>query len=782
MRFNPSSHLTTCSQASFSSGKWYLKGTDNLRTLLFAVALAATCAAAAAPQEAASRPKEVYAHYMACWPAVSGALPYAMGKMADDLSAEKDYCDLVGGRIVNWPLAPQHRAFTPDECAELEIRRAMRAGLDGFAIDAWAGGDGAKATLERLLAAAERLRAPFKLTICLDPSCHPKDKPTVEAFAESVRWWLGHRDSPNFAMRDGLPLIFGYSSGGIVPYAERSDPLPIEERLAHIAAGWARFRELVGEPVFLHGCLENMLPFNRDDWSREDFGEWAGGVFDAVGGFLGADGGRWGVDPRIRAGVARTRAEWSQPLWWQYDNKLGGIHSDAGTDALRRNWEAARESGSTLLQFVTWNDYGEETVLAPAYGTSYTLTRLNRHFALWWKEGKEPKPEQDELHVVFRKAPDAAWLAGTWPCGARSAKAPCVLEVVALLRKPGRVGVPGYGEWDAPAGFSFRQWEAKPGAVSARLYRRSWFTPWREVLRLDCPERVTDAPWREDFTQAAYGTNFDAEWAEDFGAGEPPLRWGDYGDIDGDGLPNWFEMLFFGRYPFLDTAAAADPAADPDGDGATNLDEFLRRTDPTRPDPEPRYEPGFAWRLADLAAAPALFNPSRDSRGAPVWRFEWRFGPAREIDLADSAGWNPCRDGGGATKRRAAFSPPRHPEFGYGAGFAFRDDGALETGGRHGCALALAWVSPVAGAVEIVAEAFASEGHGFILPTILNGGETVAQGRIGSGETATLRATLDVAPGDTIRYVADFRDAWGLKAFLRRLDITLLPAKETDTP
>lgn len=45
-------------------------------------------------------------------------------------------------------------------------------------------------------------------------------------------------------------------------------------------------------------------------------------------------------------------------------------------------------------------------------------------------------------------------------------------------------------------------------------------------------------------------------------------------DIDGDGLPNWWEVLHFGG------PTAANPHDDSDGDGLTNLEEFLRGTDP----------------------------------------------------------------------------------------------------------------------------------------------------------------------------------------------------------
>lgn len=45
-------------------------------------------------------------------------------------------------------------------------------------------------------------------------------------------------------------------------------------------------------------------------------------------------------------------------------------------------------------------------------------------------------------------------------------------------------------------------------------------------------------------------------------------------DSDGDGLPDWWEMQYFGGLQY----GAND---DPDGDGYTNLEEFNAGTDPT---------------------------------------------------------------------------------------------------------------------------------------------------------------------------------------------------------
>ncbi len=71
-------------------------------------------------------------------------------------------------------------------------------------------------------------------------------------------------------------------------------------------------------------------------------------------------------------------------------------------------------------------------------------------------------------------------------------------------------------------------------------------------------------------------------------------------DSDGNGLPDWWEILHFG-------AIGVDPDLDADGDGTSNLMEYLAGTDPRDPTsvfrPDFRRNPGGGF-LLDVTTIP----------------------------------------------------------------------------------------------------------------------------------------------------------------------------------
>lgn len=681
------------------------------------LSLASLLLAALAAQ---GEPRRVYAHYMGCMPAWNRlGLEQATGS-SDGLYAPKNFYHTCGSQFMNLWLVPPGTATNDEACARLEIARAKRAGLDGFAFDAWAGGGPARELLDVFFKVVEEDGTDFSLTICLDADCHrPRDKskPVYAKFADSVRDLLArHGDSPALTRRGGKPLCFTYHLQHVIG---REGPWEWKDRRPLVEAGWREFRRLVGTPLFLHGCIDGIPGLENDSALRAEVVAWTARNFEAVGGFLGVKGD-WRLDPKLSAIARAEGAEWSQPVFPQFSNHGWWIYSQAGYATYRNNWQAAIDTGSTLIQVVTWNDYGEDTAIAPNFGSNYTTLRLTRHYADWWKTGRPPAVTEDEVHACFRRSvgtPDAFPFRSR-----RTGRLPDVLEVLTFLTAAGRVEVPGYGAYDAPAGFHWRQFPLKTGKVSVRVVRDG-----SVVCGFTAPEEVSDRRWREDPTMQAYGSNFVQEWRKDFPGTEPPA-YSENGDADGDGLPNWFEMVYFGRWPRMETATVADPCADPDGDGATNLKEYRRGTDPTKPDTP--YAPGFAWssrlptrmseRLpwAEPEPIDGVFNPERDAKGNCVWwwlaRKDGRWEPADEGDFDH-------RDWAAAKIRR------------YRAGLTFERDGRIVVRPRSQGALSVAWESPVDGTVDVAV--------------------TLADGRTFE------RRGVAVAKGSRILFPADFAGA-----------------------
>ena len=548
-----------------------------------AVLIAVVSPDAAAEEESPKRPRKVFAHYMGCFPVASGPLLYHR-RNARNRFSHLEKGTRYGAHLRNFDLVPPGTSLTPEESADLEIQRAMRMGLDGFAIDAWAGGDDAKRTLNALFAVAEDRDYPFEITICLDPSCG--------GGGNAIRYLLDrHGDSPKLARRDEKPLIFGYgTTWHLRGYLARTYPdLNEQERLALLGKpeGWkamrdmlAEFDEAAGEKCFYHVDLqyfwhkvpgisrrsERILEAVRTMASVPQVG--------AMGAFSHTGYGSYGkMLPRIAKAVKEGGAEWACPIgMYQKENIPYELFGPKGTEWVDWCWHSARTQGATLLQLTTWNDYGENTSMAPTWNTRYTLYDLTGYHVEWWKTGKRPGPEHDRMYLTWQKYPEGVEI---WPFKTKFSRKGAI-EVLTILPEAARVRLPGRDvEYEAPAGHHRRQFPLTPGPITAELVRDG-----EVVERLRSPEPVTQRPFREDNGFVCISTEFKRHWRADFGDA-PVWHYSEYGDRDDDGLPNWFEMYWFGKWLDFSTMTGAEPDGDPDDDGKTNLQELRARTDPT---------------------------------------------------------------------------------------------------------------------------------------------------------------------------------------------------------
>jgi hypothetical protein len=537
------------------------------------------------------QPRKVFAHYMGCYPAGTGVTRYHRLSMGEDFRHDRGGdVERRGGRFRNFDLVPAEPGLTADESADLEIRRAMRIGINGFAVDAWAGGDGAKATFDALIRVAKAKNYPFELTICLDPACGGDPVHSVKELLAK------YGDNPKLARRDGQPLIFGYFSHGLamgalngalderLTEAQRKGEL---DRLRTTELGWhligQSFRkaaEGVGQPVcytydlvyFFHGVEPKLVKPGMMTKAAATIALHVAGM-----GSFGAPG--FGYGDRTEAvakAVREAGAEWGGlGGMHQKENILPGggeIFMPRGTEWLRGMWGETIRDQASLIQLVTWNDYTENTNLAPAYNTRYTLYDLTGYYIDWWRAGKPPVVTRDRVYLTYAKYPKDA---KAWPftIKMRSTRA---LEVLTILTAPATVRLPGREiQYEAPAGLHVQQFPVTAGPVIAEIVRDG-----KTAVRLESPEPITDRPFREDNAMVCFSTEEARHWKADFGD-TPFLDTSEYGDADGDGMPNWFEMYWFGKWLDYSTATKALPTADPDDDEISNLDEYRARTDPT---------------------------------------------------------------------------------------------------------------------------------------------------------------------------------------------------------
>ncbi len=229
-------------------------------------------------------------------------------------------------------------------------------------------------------------------------------------------------------------------------------------------------------------------------------------------------------------------------------------------------------------------------------------------------------------------------------------------------------------------------------------------------------------------------------------------------------------MVYFGEFPRMSTATAADPNADPDGDGRTNLQECRDRTNPLVADAA-GYDVGFVWRLADLKEAAFVTNPFKDRTGHARWYAAYKYGPARQV--AHDGDYTVMDWAGGAAKARQAGTYAKNPWGGYGGGCSVSTNGTVALSPRQECLMLLGWKAPTTGTYACEAVATGGKGHGSQRLSLEQGTRELDVKAVKGGESATLRADgVALKAGEMLWFAADARDSWGMQGVrLERFDV-----------
>ena len=575
-----------------------------------------------------ARPKKVFAHFMGCYLVGVQSLNTAfMMKGEGKLSPEgASYLERVGGRWRDYPLTPSDYKPTLVQAADLEIRRAMRMGLDGFGVDVLAGQQDALNALDALFEAAEEHHYPFEITFALD---NPVQN------VQAVRHLMEkHGKSPNLARRDGKPLLIAYRSHRwgqrLHPEATKAD-WANPESVRFQCDAVKELEKVAGQPLCvqfdLNGYMEDI-----PEKSSADPVFWRAAAAEFAKSYGGLSGFFWGGENyNVAAKAARDAGlDWGEPVWYQYESIFwNNYRLKDGLDLFQERWDAAMNNRATLIQLATWNDYTEATHFAPSLQTGYAIGELTKLMITKWKTGKLPQTDKDHVYLVYPPYPKGSRV---YPFHDFAPEIGNTLEVVTYLTRPATVTLPGRNaSWEAPAGLSFKKFPPAAGPVTAELLRGG-----KKVLSLTAREPITDRPFRAQHSLVAYSTEDEQCWKEDFPGNTEPVH-AYYGDDDGDGLPNWFEMFYFGKLGDFKTATAAKPGDRVLPGGMTNLEAYLAQVNPLKGE----NTPATVWDLLQNPIAKdgigVSTNPDADPEGRAVWRYMGESSPGQWDLLVDAS-------------------------------------------------------------------------------------------------------------------------------------------------
>ncbi|MCK9521527.1 MAG: glycoside hydrolase family 71 protein [Proteobacteria bacterium] len=147
-----------------------------------------------------------------------------------------------------------------------------------------------------------------------------------------------------------------------------------------------------------------------------------------------------------------------------------------GSSAYRALWEAAIESGADWVQLITWNDYSENSQMAPSTRTQTGFYDLTAYYVTWFKTGAPPLIERDALYYFHRPHAMSATPAKqeTLFTPMEGPTAIDEIELVALLRASGTLEIEVGGEItrvDVGAGMQSIRAPLREGTPVFRLRR-----------------------------------------------------------------------------------------------------------------------------------------------------------------------------------------------------------------------------------------------------------------------------------------------------------------------
>ena len=444
-----------------------------------------------------SSPKRVFAHY---WPPLPVSLDngdpatdyYQRNYLTTD--GEKGKHAAYGGYLRDRPLTRPARG--PDwrfEDLQVEVRQAIAGGLDGFAMNIMQlpGDPDANqvATARTMMRAAAAVDPDFEVMLMVDlsGSLRHRTQGELAAFVAELA---------------ASPSAFRLADGRLVVSAFKAE--------AHDAAWWQVFldtmRDTYGMPVaFVPTFVTYEQPI-APSYAPISHGM---GIWGSRNPAWNDATATYPTSPLGRAAAIRALGPlWMQPVSLQDARPMQGAFDEAeNTTNLRSTWKIARDSGAEWVQIPTWNDYTENTHLAPTVKHGWNYLDINAYYLTWYKTGRAPDVVRDTVYVTHRTQPHAAApaYAQTRTMALRGGSpARDTVEALTFLTAPGRVTLTVGGvstSCDVPAGPATCLAPLRAGTVSAVVSRDG-----RPVAAVTSPHQVTATPYVQDLQYVVAGS------------------------------------------------------------------------------------------------------------------------------------------------------------------------------------------------------------------------------------------------------------------------------------
>lgn len=466
-------------------------------------------------QSLRSSPRLVFAHY---WP----PMPISLDNKSSDVDyftrnyltvdGESGKHAAYGGYLRSRPLprAPYLNMTTDQwrlEDMKTEVRRAIAAGLDGFTLDIIISNPASTDQITYkspfyLLQAAQQVDPGFKIMLMPDMSGTGMSNNTTQQFADLTAQWAAYPSA--MRLGDGRLVISPFK-------AEAHPPDWWVEYMNIMKTQYGITIALV--PCFVNSYLTDLIPNTSTTY--------ANGFAPISYGFS-----NWGSrNPAYNSNTnlakyindAHTRnLIWMQPVSLQDERPNQGKFDEANnTENLRQTWNAAFQNGITTqgaewVQIPTWNDYSEETNIAPSTATGWSPLDLISYHIVRYKTGSFPAIKRDVLYVSHRVQ---FWDAPTTYNETKlmvlrgGTPARDTVEIASSLAGPAtitvKVGTNTY-TYDAPAGFSTKTYPLAVGTISASAVRSG-----KQTANVTSPFPVVANPYVQNLHYHFVGSSRD---------------------------------------------------------------------------------------------------------------------------------------------------------------------------------------------------------------------------------------------------------------------------------